>query len=164
MTSGGVSSDTPAIATQVAVLPKHSLIVTYNLLQEALVFWLTKDWSKQGLVDVGNVGDLAVSPDQSTILLAGLASEDDAPEGAPDKKARLIFVNPGDRKIDHQVETSGNSPRCVFDRRRTDCDAQDGQVRVRSSDGRHERRSPIKVPDGHLLGTRMAAAQPRDRS
>ncbi len=161
LATGGVEPNEPSIVADLALLPGKHLLVAYSTVQQSIVIWSTEDWRLLASLPVGPVGDLDVSPDESTILAVGL-SEDEEALNDDEAASKLIFIDTATKQIAEEVLT-GDVERAAFspDGSRLALLGVDGSLRLRDSDGRDELRSPIELdsqpeslawrPDGALI-------------
>lgn len=165
LATGAVTPGEESIVTSLVLAPGKRLLAAYSAVQQSIVIWSTEDWRLVASLPVGPVGDLSLSPDESTILAVGL-SEDEEAVAANEASSKLIFIDAATGKIDHEVVT-GDVDRAGFspDGTQIALAGIDGTLRLRSSDGREELRRPIQLdsepamlawrPDGALIAVAL---------
>ena len=151
LTTGGVQSAALALVTSVAILEDKKLIAAYSHVQESIVLWSSQDWRQVATIDVGPAGGFSVSPDEETIVVAGLSDEQSDTE-AGNAKSRLVFVAVDDHEVDHEV-TTGTSHRAEFspDGETIATLSDDDQLRFLTADGRSQVRRPLQLDAAHPL-------------
>ncbi|HEU4739115.1 MAG TPA: WD40 repeat domain-containing protein [Solirubrobacterales bacterium] len=141
--SGGAASDPAGVITEVALLPRRQEIAAYSAVQGLVAIWSTETWDLEEAIPVGAVGDISVSPDESTIVAVGLGSD---AEGYVDSDDRtdLTFVDVEAGEVKDQVKARGVTAVTFSPDGSTLAMAdQSGFLRLRSADGR--------APNGPLL-------------
>jgi WD40 repeat protein len=164
--TGGVSTETPSIVSKVLLLPGRHEIAAYSVAQELIAVWSTETWELEDSIPVGAVGDVSVSPDESTIAVVGLG---DDPEFTvePDEPIDISFVDLDAGKVDH-VERVRGAVAAAFspDGETLAVADQSGFLQLRSSDGSDRQGDPIELdntpkelswrPDGKLIAVAVS--------
>lgn len=160
--TSGFATELPSIVTEVAMLPGKQRIAAYSAVQELVAIWSTETWKLEDSVPVGAVGDISVSPDESTLVAveAGPDPEGYLEAGDPTK---LTFVDLEEGQIRDEVQASGVSDVALSPDGSTLAMAdQSGFLRLRSADGLEPRGPLVRVggggvealawrPDGELI-------------
>ena len=142
LSTGGVDPSDPSIVASVVSIPGKDRIAAYSTVQELVAIWSTETWEQVAAVPVGPAGSLALSPDESTIAVVGLADESD---GDGDR-SRLTFVDVERGEVRERVSTPSVSQASWSpDGERIAALADDGTLRVLSADGRRELGDPIDL-------------------
>lgn len=145
--TGGLSTALPSIVAKVLLLPERNEIVAYSAAQELLAIWSTESWELEDSIPIGAVGDVSLSPDESTIVALGLGEDEEYTE--PDEPIELTFVDVGRAEIDHEVELPGIVAAALSPDGNTLAVAdQKGFLRFRSADGREQTAPPIDLAGG----------------
>jgi hypothetical protein len=102
---GGVSTEAPTLVSKVMLLPGRHQIAAYSVAQQLLAVWSTETWELEESIPVAAPGDLAVSPDESTIAVVGLGDEEGV--RVEEQPIPISFVDLEEGKVDHTVEVKG---------------------------------------------------------
>lgn len=147
LSTGGSEPSGPSIAASVLLLPRKHLIAAYSALQELVAVWSTDDWRQVGAIPVGAAGAIDVAPDESTIVVNGLV-EKQTPTGLTEMRARLLFIDVDERRVDHEVQ-AGAAYRLAFspDGKRLATLLDGGKLRLRTADGRQSVGREIALDD-----------------
>jgi WD40 repeat protein len=159
--TGGVDLAEPSIVAKVLLLPKRHEIAAYSAAQELLAVWSTDTWQLQASIPVGPIGDMALSPDESTLVAANLG-EDEELEVEPGEETKLLFVDLASDRVEKQVSTTAATAIAFSADGSTLASADKaGTIRFRSANGQGEVRPPIHLgevaeemawsPDGSTL-------------
>ncbi len=153
LATGGLNPEEPSIVAEVALIRSRHLLAAYSAVQQLVAIWSTETWKLEASIPVGAVGDLALSPDESTLVAVGLP-EDDESWGSGEGSSKLIMINTSAMKIEREVR-SAEVDRAAFspDGSRLALVGGDGTLRIRSTEGSEELRRPI-----HLEGQPLALA------
>jgi hypothetical protein len=161
LSTGGLNPNEPSIVAEVALMPGRHLLAAYSAVQQLVAIWSTENWKLLASIPVGRVSDLQISPDESALLAVG-GTVDEGEFGTGEGSSKLIFIDTGSMKIDHEVQTK-EVFRAAFspDGEQLALLGLDGTVRLLSADGRTRVRPPIRLegrplslawrPDGKLL-------------
>jgi WD40 repeat protein len=161
LTTGGVKTSAPSIATGVQLLSKSHILAAYSAVQESLVLWSTSTWQRLATIAVGPAGGFAATPDEQQLIVAGLSDEQSGLNSG-NRKSRLVFVDVARRAIDHSVATGDTARVAVAPDGDAIATVDAGRLRVLSPDGRHDLVKPVALdselgtevawrPDGKLL-------------
>jgi hypothetical protein len=161
LASGGLELEEPSIVADVVLAPQKHLLAAYSASQQLVAIWSTKSWKLLSSVPVGDSSDLAISPDESQLVVIE-PPQDETEWGSQRAKSKLTFIDTGDGRIDHEVIVPEASRVAWSPNGQTlALLGLDGTVRFRSRDGLKELRPPIDLdgephdfawrPDGDLL-------------
>ncbi|HEX6781925.1 MAG TPA: hypothetical protein VF125_07835 [Solirubrobacterales bacterium] len=164
--TGGLSTELPSIVTEIMLLPEQEEIAAYSAAQELVSIWSTETWELEESVPVGAVGDVAASPDGSTIVTVGIDPDWEGYVG-PEDPTELTFVDVEEGEVEDRIKTRGVSAAAFSPDGSTLALAdENGFLRLRSSDGR-EPKGLVKVggaaealawrPDGKLVAVALGA-------
>jgi hypothetical protein len=159
--TGGVSTETPSIVSKVMLLPERHEVAAYSVAQELIAVWSTENWELEDSIPVGAVGDLSLSPDESTIAVVGLGDNPEFDVEA-DEPINVGFVDLDAGEMDHVVPVKGAVAAAFSPDGETLAVAdQGGSLQFRSPDGRAQRSDAINLgdvpkelswrPDGKLI-------------
>jgi len=99
--TGGVLTEMPSIVSSLTLIPEENLLAAHSVVQEMVAFWSTDTWELVGTVPTGAVLDMSLSPDQRTIVAAGIPTPDDT--GDPGLgESRLLFIDVRERRVEHE--------------------------------------------------------------
>ncbi|HET9677999.1 MAG TPA: hypothetical protein VFP21_10920, partial [Solirubrobacterales bacterium] len=150
LSTGGVETGVPSIVSDLVLLPGRHMIAAYSALQQQVTVWSTDTWQRVAVIPVGFSGELSLSPDESTLLVATLreSTEEGDPGDAPSK---LTFVDTDSWSVEREVRTpdtfraawspDGGSIATLGD---------DGMLRFWSPDGSDEVRRPLQLEGSPL--------------
>lgn len=163
--TGGVDSAEPSIVSSVIAIPGKHLIAAYSAVQELVAFWSTETWEQVDVVPVGPAGDLALSPDEATLLVAGTEQEEGV-YGSEEPDSSLIFVDVDSAKVIDEVKT-GTTDRVAWapDGDRFATIGYDASLRIWSPGGEPEVRRSVPLdalpvalawrPDGEAIAVAL---------
>jgi Anaphase-promoting complex subunit 4 WD40 domain len=164
--TGGLSTELPSIVTKVMMLPGENRIAAYSAAQELVAIWSTETWELEESVPVGAVGDVALSPDESTIVAVGISPESEGYVGIEDPTP-LSFVDVEEGRVRDEVEATGVTEAAFSpDGSTLAMGDQNGFLRLRSADGREPKGPLVKVsggtealawrPDGRMIAVALS--------
>lgn len=156
---GEIEAAVPSIVTNLVLIPGKHMIAAYSTVQQLVAIWSTDSWRQLAAVPVGQVGDLSLSPDESTLLATGTAAEEAEPPG---RGAKLIFIDVEDGSVRDEVSGPGLlraawSP----DGSRIATIDEEGRLELRSAGGKPDLAPPVRFdsqptalawrPDGRAI-------------
>ncbi len=158
--TGGVEVGTPSIVSDVLLLPDRHLLAAYSIVQELVAIWSTETWELEATVPTGPVGDLSLSPDESTLVVAPISTEEAVNEAEGvfvpgEGPGRLLFIDVEDGSVADEAELPVSAHRLAWSPDGAQIAVLDGKGRLgfRSSDGRDEARPPVRLEE---LGVAVA--------
>jgi hypothetical protein len=160
------SSGLPNVATETMLLPESDRIAAYSVARKSVAIWSTETWRLEESIPVGAAGEIALSPDGSTLVAIG-AGADREGYVEPGERTDLTFVDLEEGEVESEVEAKGvtvaafspdGSTLAMVD--------QTGFLRLRSADGREPRGPLLRVgggaedlawrPDGGLIAVALS--------
>jgi len=106
--TGGIDTALPSIVAEVLLLPERHEIAAYSAAQELVAIWSTDTWELESSIPVGPIADLALSPDQKTIVALGLGEDSEGYAGATEK-TKLIFIDVEAGTVGREASVTGVS-------------------------------------------------------
>lgn len=167
--TGGVETELPSIISEVVLLPGKDELAAYSVTQELLAIWSTETWDLVDSIPVGPAGDIALSPDEDTIVVVGVELEEGEEEDydETDNLTELTFVDVDSGQVTdevptHRVTEAAFSP----DGSILALGDESGYLRLLSSDGRKPAGPLVQLrgiadalawrPDGELIAVSLA--------
>jgi hypothetical protein len=167
--TGGVETELPSVIGEVALLPGRHEVVAYSVAQELLAIWSTESWELEESIPVGAAGEVAVSPDEDTILVVGLEEEEGEENfDETDDATPLIFVDVASGEVVDEVPARGVSEAAFSpDGSILALGDENGFLRLRSAEGREPAGPLVDLegtpeamawrPDGKLIAVSRGA-------
>lgn len=165
--TGGIETSLPSIISRVVSLPGKEVIAAYSATQELIGIWSTESWELEDAIPVGPVGDLAVSPDEGTLVAVKLSGEEGETDSEEEART-LAFIDVENASVDQGVRLDGASEAAFSPDGTTLAVAdEDTNLRFRSADGSDEVAPSVYLgdnvedlawrPDGALLAVALEA-------
>jgi hypothetical protein len=104
--AGGLPGELPSVVTELMVLPGKQKIAAYSVAQELISIWSTESWELIDSIPVGPVGDMSVSPDESTIVAVGLGPGV-GEYLTPDDPTPLILIDVDEGRVEDEIASKG---------------------------------------------------------
>lgn len=138
--------------------------------QDLLAIWSTDTWQLEASIPVGPASDVALSPDEGTMVVVGLEEGDEESEGEyveADQPTPLKFVDVDSGKVTDEVPTRGVTVAAFSpDGSTLALGDQKGFLRLRSADGREPAGPLVNLhgvaealtwrPDGKLIAVALS--------
>lgn len=159
---GFIDSEASAPVARVLPLPGKNQLAVYSAAQELIAVWSTNTWKLELAIPVGSVADVALSPDESTIVAVDQGEDDSSNYVDPRERTTLTFVDVEAGEISHEVTrravthlawSPDSSSLATVD--------EAGALRILTADGREEVSPPVVVgsnpqaiawrPDGQVV-------------